>query len=112
MLFVYGNVFATPFIECLHLGALQDPLIRKRTLQLLVYFSTNALNKNANFMLKVLEHIILTWPVLEPEYRAYNDAIKDFQVESMLELHRLAIGMPDHLLVGSLLHPKEIICHL
>ncbi|KAM0448650.1 hypothetical protein ACHAO4_008361 [Trichoderma viride] len=76
----------------------EDPLIRKRTLQLLVYFSTNALNKNANFMLKVLEHIILTWPMLEPEYRAYNDAIKDFQVESMLELHRLAIGMPDHLL--------------
>ncbi|PTB44737.1 uncharacterized protein TrAFT101_003280 [Trichoderma asperellum] len=76
----------------------EDPLIRKRTLQLLVYFSTNALNKNANFMLKVLEHIILTWPVLEPEYRAYNDAIKDFQVESMLELHRLAVGMPDHLL--------------
>lgn len=52
-------------------------------------------------MLKVLEHIILTWPMLEPEYRAYNDAIKDFQVESMLELHRLAIGMPDHLLVGT-----------
>ncbi|EHK23256.1 uncharacterized protein TRIVIDRAFT_147266 [Trichoderma virens Gv29-8] len=76
----------------------EDPLIRRRTLQLLVYFSTNALNKNANFMLKVLEHIILTWPVLEPEYRAYNDAIKDFQVESMVELHRLAIGMPDHLL--------------
>lgn len=50
-------------------------------------------------MLKVLEHIILTWPVLEPEYRAYNDAIKDFQVESMVELHRLAVGMPDHLLV-------------
>ncbi|KAM6478916.1 armadillo-type protein [Trichoderma sp. SZMC 28011] len=76
----------------------EDPLIRRRTLQLLVYFSTNALNKNANFMLKVLEHIILTWPVLEPAYGAYNDAIKDFQVESMVELHRLAIGMPDHLL--------------
>ncbi|PNP56453.1 hypothetical protein THARTR1_03149 [Trichoderma harzianum] len=76
----------------------EDPLIRRRTLQLLVYFSTNALNKNANFMLKVLEHILLTWPVLEPAYGAYNDAVKDFQVESMVELHRLAIGMPDHLL--------------
>lgn len=53
-------------------------------------------------MLKVLEHIILTWPVLEAEYRAYNEAVKDFQTESMLELHRLAIGMPDHLLVGPL----------
>lgn len=58
-------------------------------------------------MLKVLEHIILTWPVLEPEYRAYNDAIKDFQVESMLELHRLAVGMPDHLLVRSPFNQKR-----
>ncbi|RFU73541.1 hypothetical protein TARUN_8703 [Trichoderma arundinaceum] len=90
--------WCTRLLEMNFESALQDPLIRKRTLQLLVYFSTNALNKNANFMLKVLEHIILTWPVLEPEYRAYNDAIKDFQVESMVELHRLAVGMPDHLL--------------
>lgn len=50
-------------------------------------------------MLKVLEHILLTWPALEPEYRAYNDAIKDLQSESMIELQRLAAEMPDHLLV-------------
>ncbi|KAK8922404.1 hypothetical protein VCV18_006458 [Metarhizium anisopliae] len=49
-------------------------------------------------MLKVLEHILLTWPALEPEYRAYNDAIKDLQSESMIELQRLAAEMPDHLL--------------
>ncbi|KOS18145.1 Protein MSN5 [Escovopsis weberi] len=76
----------------------EDPLIRKRKLQLLVYFSTTALNKNADFMLKVLEHIILTWPALEPEHRALNDAIKDLQGESMIELQRLASEMPDHLL--------------
>ncbi|PNY25431.1 Protein MSN5 [Tolypocladium capitatum] len=75
-----------------------DPLIRKRTLQLLVYFSTTALNKNTGVMLKVLEHILLTWPALEPEYRAYNDAVKDLQGESMIELQRLAAEMPDHLL--------------
>lgn len=78
----------------------QDPLIRKRTLQLLVYFSTTALNNNANFMLKVLEHILMTWPTLEPDYRAYNDAIKDLQGESMVEMQRLASEMPDHLLVS------------
>lgn len=77
----------------------EDPMIRKRTLQLLVYFSTTALNKNATFMLKVLEHILLTWPALQPEYRAFNDAIKDLQGESMVELQRLASEMPDHLLV-------------
>ena len=77
---------------------LEDPMIRKRTLQLLVYFSTTALNKNANFMLKVLEHMLLTWPALQPDYRAFNDAIKDLQGESMVEMQRLASEMPDHLL--------------
>ncbi|KAM3451289.1 hypothetical protein MY3296_005433 [Beauveria thailandica] len=76
----------------------EDPIIRKRTLQLLVVFSTTALNKNAGFMLKVLEHILMTWPTLEPEYRSFNDAIKDLQSESMVELQRLASEMPDHLL--------------
>lgn len=50
-------------------------------------------------MLKVLEHILMTWPAPQPEYRQYNDAIKDLQTESMLELQRLAAKMPDHLLV-------------
>ncbi|KAF1737078.1 Protein MSN5 [Beauveria bassiana] len=76
----------------------EDPIIRKRTLQLLVVFSTTALNKNAGFMLKVLEHILMTWPTLEPDYRSFNDAIKDLQSESMVELQRLASEMPDHLL--------------
>lgn len=51
-------------------------------------------------MLKVLEHILITWPALDPEYRAFNDAIKDLQSESMVELQRLASEMPDHLLVS------------
>ena len=68
-------------------------------LQLLVSFSTTALDNNANLMLKVLEHILMTWPALQPEHRAYNDAIKDLQADSMIELHRLATKMPDHLLV-------------
>ncbi|KAF7555043.1 hypothetical protein G7046_g6656 [Stylonectria norvegica] len=76
----------------------EDPMIRKRTLQLLVYFSTTALNKNSSFMLKVLEHILLTWPALQPEYGSFNDAIKDMQGESMVELQRLAAEMPDTLL--------------
>ncbi|KAK2612127.1 karyopherin [Conoideocrella luteorostrata] len=76
----------------------EDPMIRKRSLQLLVYFSTTALNKNAGFMLKVLEHILLTWPTLDLENRAYNEAVKDLQSESMIELQRLAAEMPDHLL--------------
>lgn len=74
-------------------------MIQKRKLQLLVHFSTTALNRNVGFMLKVLEHILLTWPALEPHHRPLNDAIKDLQSESMIELQRLASEMPDHLLV-------------
>lgn len=50
-------------------------------------------------MLKVLEHILMTWPALDPEHRAFNEATKDLQGESMVELQRLASEMPDHLLV-------------
>lgn len=87
-------------------------MIRKRKLQLLVYFSTTALKNNTGFMLKVLEHILMTWPALEPEHRAFNDAVKDLQGESMVELQRLASEMPDHLLVSRtpLIHPKAINC--
>ncbi|KAK6069200.1 hypothetical protein SCUP234_10848 [Seiridium cupressi] len=76
----------------------EDPIIRKRVLQLLVVFSTTALDRKPRFMLKVLEHILMTWPAPQPEYRQYNEAIKDLQTESMLELQRLAAKMPDHLL--------------
>ncbi|KAI3319947.1 ARM repeat-containing protein [Xylariaceae sp. AK1471] len=76
----------------------EDPLIRKRILQLLVAFSTSVLDKNPSFMLKVLEHILVTWPATHPDYKVYTDAIKDLQGESMVELQRLAAKMPDHLL--------------
>ncbi|ORY67085.1 armadillo-type protein [Pseudomassariella vexata] len=76
----------------------EDPLIRKRILQLLVAFSTTALDKNAGFMLKVLEHILVTWPAAQPQHKTYSEAIKDLQAESMVELQRLASKMPDHLL--------------
>ncbi|KAI0893167.1 ARM repeat-containing protein [Annulohypoxylon nitens] len=76
----------------------EDPLIRKRILQLLVAFSVMALDRNPGFMLKVLEHILVTWPATHPDYRVYTDAIKELQAESMVELQRLAAKMPDHLL--------------
>jgi exportin-5 len=67
-----------------------------------VAFSTTALDRKPHFVLKVLEHILVTWPAPQPEHRPFNDAIKDLQSESMLELQRLAVKMPDHLLVGSI----------
>lgn len=90
----------------------EDPQIRKRVLQLLVAFSTTALDNNPNLMLRVLEHILMTWPALQPENRAYNDAIKDLQAESMVELQRLAAKMPDHLLVSDPLVPPNSVTNL
>ncbi|KAJ2896297.1 uncharacterized protein MKZ38_005699 [Zalerion maritima] len=75
-----------------------DPAIRKRILQLLVAFSTTVLDRKPPFMFKVLEHILMTWPGSHPEHKMYNEAIKDLQSESMIELQRLASKMPDHLL--------------
>ncbi|KAI0012382.1 ARM repeat-containing protein [Xylariaceae sp. FL0662B] len=76
----------------------EDPLIRKRILQLLVAFSTSALDSKPDFMLKVLEHILMTWPATQPNHRVYTDAVKELQSESMVELQRLAAKMPDDLL--------------
>jgi exportin-5 len=81
---------------------IQDPIIRKRVIQLAVAFSTTALDKKVDFMLKVLQHILMSQPVEQPEHVTYSDAVKELQADSMHELHRLATKMPDHLLVSSL----------
>lgn len=91
---------ASSFLICPTTNLAQDPLIRKRILQLLVTFSTRALDSHPAIMLKVLEHILMTWPALQPEHRLFNDAIRDLQTESMVELQRLASKMPDPLLVS------------
>ncbi|PBP26094.1 nuclear import and export protein, partial [Diplocarpon rosae] len=76
----------------------EDPAIRKRVLQAVVQFSTSALEKNTSFMLKVLEHILMSRPVERPEYPSYNDAVKEFQADGVYELQRIASKMPDQLL--------------
>ena len=92
-------MFEVPQVTWKQRSQTQDPLIRKRILQLLVAFSTSALERKPAFMLKVLEHILVTWPATHPDHRAYTDAIKELQSESLAELQRLAAKMPDHLLV-------------
>lgn len=58
-------------------------------------------------MLKVLEHILMSRPVEQPDSSAYNDAVKELQVDGMYELQRLASKMPDQLLVSLILHEKS-----
>lgn len=77
----------------------KDPIIRKRVLQLSVAFSTSALDTKSSFMLKVLEHLLMTDPQERPEYPAYSDAVKELYSDAMHELTRLATKMPNQLLV-------------
>lgn len=74
--------------------------MRKRILQLAVAFSTSALDKKVGYMLKVLEHILMSRPTEHPNYGAYSEAVKELQTESTYELQRLASKMPDQLLVS------------
>ncbi|TAQ84731.1 hypothetical protein B7494_g6960 [Chlorociboria aeruginascens] len=76
----------------------EDPIIRKRTLQLVVAFSTTALDKKVSFMLKVLEHMLMSRLVEQPEHSAYSDAVKELQTDTAYEMQRLASKMPDQLL--------------
>ncbi|KAH9222210.1 armadillo-type protein [Leptodontidium sp. 2 PMI_412] len=75
----------------------EDPIIRKRILQLVVAFSTTAIDK-VSFTLKVLEQLLTSRHVERLEYPAYNDAVKELQADSVYELQRLASKMPDQLL--------------
>ncbi|KAL3426143.1 nuclear import and export protein [Phlyctema vagabunda] len=76
----------------------EDPIIQKRILQLAVAFSTTALDKKNQYMLKVLEHILMISPVEHLDQPAYTDAVKELQTDTMYELQRLATKMPDQLL--------------
>jgi len=66
------------------------PYHPQEILQLAVAFSTTALDKKVGFMLKVLEHILMSRPVEQPQCIAYNDAVKELQTDGMYELQRLA----------------------
>ena len=74
-------------------------MIKRRVIQLIVTFSTTALENRPNLMLKILEHILLTRPVEYPANHAYTDAVKELLNICTTEIQRLAMKMPDHLMV-------------
>jgi exportin-5 len=63
-------------------------------------------------MLKVLEHILMSRPVEQPDFSVYNDAVKELQVDGMYELQRLASKMPDQLLVSNICMRKVVMLTL
>ncbi|RKF53840.1 Protein MSN5 [Erysiphe neolycopersici] len=77
----------------------EDPIIRKRLLQSSVIFSTSALYQKNDFMLKVLEQILTNKVSESPQHHKYTEAVMDMQQASLIELQRLALKMPDQLLV-------------
>jgi exportin-5 len=76
-----------------------DPMIKRRVIQLMVTFSTSALDNRPELMFKILEHILLTRPAEYPANHAYTDALKELMNICTTEVQRLAMKMPDHLMV-------------
>ncbi|EWC45906.1 hypothetical protein DRE_04913 [Drechslerella stenobrocha 248] len=76
----------------------QDPLIKKKVVQLVVALSTTALESQAGLMLKALEYVLLTRLPENTSNGAYNEATKDLQSTCISELQRLALKMPDNLI--------------
>lgn len=58
------------------------------------------MDQKVGFMLKVLEHILMTQPAEHPNATLYSDAVKELQADAAYELQRLATKMPDQLLVS------------
>jgi exportin-5 len=65
----------------------------------MVTFSTSALDNRPDLMLKILEHILLTRPAEFHANHAYTDALKELMNICTTEIQRLAMKMPDHLMV-------------
>ena len=63
-------------------------------------------------MLKVLKHILMTRPIDNPMYLAYSEAVKELQSDCSYELRRLAMKMPDYLMVWPHDFPRWIMLTL
>ena len=74
----------------------EDPLMKQRIIKLAVECSARALERNQAFALKVLEHILLTQTVDQPQYPAYSEAVRELQVYATSELRRLASRHADY----------------
>ncbi|EPS42298.1 hypothetical protein H072_3734 [Dactylellina haptotyla CBS 200.50] len=76
----------------------QDPLIKKKVVQLVVALATTALENQNGLMLKALEYVLLTRLPENTPNGSYNEAVKDLQSTCISELQRLALKMPDNLI--------------
>ncbi|KAJ5111277.1 hypothetical protein N7532_001812 [Penicillium argentinense] len=74
----------------------EDPVLKQRVVKLLVDISFKALNRQPDFALRVLEHILMTRLPDQPDYPAYAEAVKELHGLASHELRRLAMRYADH----------------
>lgn len=75
----------------------EDPRIKERVIQLAVGFACGPLRHDAQFGVRVFDHVLETNCPSFPDSPAYNDAVKDLQVFKTHQLQRLGIRFADHL---------------
>ncbi|EAS28945.3 exportin-5 [Coccidioides immitis RS] len=73
-----------------------DPVIKQRVIRLSVDFSAKALRNKPSYALKVLEHILTTHAVDNPEFPLYSEAVRELYSLSTYEVRRLATRYADY----------------
>lgn len=76
-------------------------MIKERVIQLAVGFAVGPLKRDAQFAVKIFDHILEIRCPRQPESLAYSDAVRDLQAFSVHHLQRLAMRFADHLVVRS-----------
>lgn len=75
----------------------EDPRIKERVIQLVVGFACGPLRHDAQFGVRVFDHVLETNSPGFPDCTAYNDAVRELQVFRTHQLQRLGIRFADHL---------------
>ena len=69
-------------------------------------FATGPLKRNAEFALRVFEYTLESRCPDNPAYEVYSDAVKDLHSCCLHQLQRLAMRLPDYLVVSSAVPEK------
>ena len=75
----------------------EDPRIKERVIQLVVGFAVGPLRQDAQFAVRVFDHVLETKCPGFPNCAAYTDAVNNLQIFATHQLQRLAIRFADHL---------------
>lgn len=74
----------------------QEPFAKQRMIKCAVDISNRALQKDDNYALRVLEHILKAFIPDLPEYETYSDAVQELHLYAARELRHLAVQHADY----------------